>query len=398
MRRNFPIHALSDAQQSAKKAIERGGRLLWYGATRTGKTYAATLGLAYHSRFMGGARSYLLCGQSAERVRDNTADALSHFARRADLPLSVSKNGARLGRAEFAFVGFADERARRRVQGASKDGVLIDEATLADAEFLNMAASRANKDGAALVMTSNADSPFGAFKREWIDQPDARRCLVMESAWAERVIGEEAARDVEASFAGLDYDRYIGNEWIAARGLVYPVWHNCAERHVVSGRTAIGVDYGATAPTAAVALKARGDGGYCAVGEYYEAGDSVADHAAAVARLGRVHGARDAWIDPSATALAYELRRRGAKVSLANNDVRLGIQQTRLALETGAVKIHADAVPALTAEIGSYRYSERAADDKPLKRDDHAMDALRYAVMAVAAGRKVIAPASAFGI
>ena len=71
----------------------------------------------------------------------------------------------------------------------------------------------------------------------------------------------------------------------------------------------------------------------------------------------------------------------GVTVVAADNAVSPGIQYVRRELDSGLLRIHADACPHLVREMSNYVYDERASlfgEDKPVKRDDHGPDALRY--------------------
>lgn len=87
-------------------------------------------------------------------------------------------------------------------------------------------------------------------------------------------------------------------------------------------------------------------------------------------------------IDPSATALKVELRKRGFKVKDADNDVLPGISDVGTALHEQLVDVHEDCKSTID-EFGIYMWDSKAAEmgeDKPVKENDHDMDAFRYFV------------------
>ena len=85
-------------------------------------------------------------------------------------------------------------------------------------------------------------------------------------------------------------------------------------------------------------------------------------------------------VDPSAASFITALRRRGGfRVRTANNAVVDGIRDTAAAMEIGTIKI-ADCLEGLKEEFTGYVWDDREDCDKPIKVNDHGMDALRYFV------------------
>ena len=71
------------------------------------------------------------------------------------------------------------------------------------------------------------------------------------------------------------------------------------------------------------------------------------------------------------------------RLKRANNAVLEGVQLVSSALDAGRLMIH-PRCERLIAELEGYAWDERArerGEDRPLKQDDHAVDALRYGLM-----------------
>ena len=91
---------------------------------------------------------------------------------------------------------------------------------------------------------------------------------------------------------------------------------------------------------------------------------------------------RSIYVDPAAASLKLALRRRDLPVTDANNDVLLGIKITSKFIAGKNLVIHRSC-NTLIEQLQSYAWDPKAADrgeDKPVKKDDHLCDALRYAV------------------
>ena len=77
-------------------------------------------------------------------------------------------------------------------------------------------------------------------------------------------------------------------------------------------------------------------------------------------------------VDPSAASFIEALTRCGFKVEKADNDVVSGIRLTASLLKSGKIKICRGCDDALR-EFYQYRWDEKAAEDRPLKTNDHCL-------------------------
>jgi hypothetical protein len=86
-------------------------------------------------------------------------------------------------------------------------------------------------------------------------------------------------------------------------------------------------------------------------------------------------------IDPSAASFIALLRRKSGRyrVRPADNAVDDGIRETATALQTGRIKI-GEALDNWQDEASGYVWDESAGEDRPVKVNDHLMDAMRYFV------------------
>ena len=90
-------------------------------------------------------------------------------------------------------------------------------------------------------------------------------------------------------------------------------------------------------------------------------------------------------VDPSAASFIAELRKRGYKVIKAKNDVEDGIRLVGTKLNLGKIIFSSSCINTIK-EFASYVWDEKAAErgeDKPVKENDHAMDAVRYFVYTI---------------
>ena len=95
-------------------------------------------------------------------------------------------------------------------------------------------------------------------------------------------------------------------------------------------------------------------------------------------------------IDPSAAALIVELRKRGYKVQAADNDVKNGIADVGKMLHEHKLIFNRRCKHTI-GEFALYIWDAKASEqgeDKPIKENDHCMDAVRYFVKTLRLVRK----------
>ena len=203
---------------------------------------------------------------------------------------------------------------------------------------------------------------------------------------------EQAKRNLtEEAFA----EQYLG-QFVHFTGRVYKEFsrtvHVASEIPESFHKVVGAVDWGYTNPCAVVVVGVDGDGRFYVLDEFYERGVLVRARLTKVAKALRDrYGVECFFCDPSEPAYIAEFNAEGLKACPAKNDVVSGVAKVAEAL-----KVRGDGRPGLVfsprctntlREMEGYRYPERKADgpdsEVPLKVDDHAVDALRYAIFSV---------------
>lgn len=206
-------------------------------------------------------------------------------------------------------------------------------------------------------------------------------------------ISDERKREIESQYipGSIWYRRDILGERCIAEGLVYPMHEDAISDAPECDPTefCVSMDYGTMNAFAAL-LWAKYDGVWYAVREYYYSGraegkqktdeDYAQDIDAWCADI-ETDGKLQVIIDPSAASFIALLRKRTEryKVIPADNAVLDGIRETANALENGHIKI----LPKLKywkEEAGGYVWDSDSTIDRPIKENDHLMDAMRYFV------------------
>lgn len=210
----------------------------------------------------------------------------------------------------------------------------------------------------------------------------------------------EALREVYGE--GSDFFRQeVEGAFVSFTGLVYRQWD--AERMIVPraqaptqfSRLACGIDWGVTSPGAFILLGETSDGMTYLLEEVYErgriisglnGGDWLSEAVALKARWPQVKF----YADPADANAIQTFVRAGLPVSKAENKRLPGVRACQAALAGDRFRVVADAAPHWMTEIEQYHWSEDSdgnprEDADPAKEFDHALDAWRYAQMALSA-------------
>jgi phage terminase large subunit-like protein len=295
----------------------------------------------------------------------------------------------------------SNDQGRRAYQGDEFDVILLDEEHDQDVYrecLMRLGRRRWRAGWIGLFMTplngltwvheDFVGRPLAGNVATWLhgaDNPhaDQRRRAQLLAQYGEH---ERAARD--------------RGEFRALEGRVYPAWRR--DLHVAEpppppdgAEWYAAIDWGTRNPTAyLLAYRHPADDVLYIVAEHYQAETLLVDHAAAIRRIEADHGARDVtrWADPedrqSCIAIVAE---HDIGVAPASKAIRTGINAVaeRLARDVSG-RPHLVVAPScvnLCRELDSYVWATRGGDrdqpDMPLKRDDHAADALRYLCLGV---------------
>jgi hypothetical protein len=171
---------------------------------------------------------------------------------------------------------------------------------------------------------------------------------------------------------------------------------------------AVGVDYGTVNPFSGLLLGQGTDGRLYVASEYRHDSRLArrqltdAQYSAGLRDWLTSQQASPEWVfvDPSAASFSTQLWSDGLTgVTPAVNDVLDGIRSVSVALGSGLLSVHRSCT-GLIDEIAGYAWDDAAAErgeDKPLKLNDHSVDALRYALHSTAHTWRGLIPREAYG-
>lgn len=369
------------------------------GAVRSGKTYCSYFLLPIRVCELPKAHNnggVLLIGKTERTLKRNVLDPMRDIFGEAYISAVYGDGEVRLFGRRCYIVGANDERAVTKIQGLTLSYAYGDEVTTWPESFFQMLKSRLSVPGAKFDGTCNPESPYHWLK-EFIDTANNLNHFHFRLD-DNMFLDPDFVTAIKSEYVGMWYQRYILGQWCMAEGLVYDVFD---ESMIVDKlpsilRVHIGVDYGVSNPTAFIMLGEGADGNLYVMREYYygSKGKNIQSRRTAIDHANQMvdflAGQRAEWIfvDPSAIEFITQLWRMKGKhpnfsrVANAYNDVANGIRRVASLFGGGRLKIHRSCSN-LIKELQNYVWDEKATqrgEDKPIKDNDHACDALRYVV------------------
>ena len=365
-----------------------------HGAVRSGKTYISLILWAFWIATMPKDALYLMCAKSLQTLKQNCLLPLLDLVGEANFRFSLGAKEAWLFGRRVRLEGASDARAEGKIRGMTLQGAYCDELTLFDEEFFSMLLTRLSLAGAKLIATTNPDSPLHWLKVNYLDRADELDLFSMTFNIDENTFlpPEFIERTKSQYNTGVFYDRFILGKWVKAEGLIYPFFNDaecCTDEIVLPGTPGwdffVSCDYGTLNPCAmllwavndrekrAIVMdefyySGRGQEGPKTDAEYY-------DDLVALTGLYRIDSV---VIDPSAASFITEMRKRYLySVRKADNDVVEGIRCTGTMIKHHKIQVNRRCKN-LIMEFGLYAWDEDVNIDRPIKENDHAMDALRY--------------------
>lgn len=382
---NLSLKQIQSIQQATKRFN------IWVGAVRSGKTFASILKFIDFLK-NGPPGNVMIIGVNRDTIQRNVLLQLYYFL--GFSPPGTKTTETKLYGRNVYFVGAHDESAVRRIQGSTLAAAYVDEATCIPQPFWNMLLSRLSVPKAQLFSTTNPEGPAHWLKKLFIDRAEELNLIYWNFTLDDNPsLDKDYKESLKKEYTGSWYQRYILGEWAVSHGLIYDGFSpdNIYEHpHHSPNYYIVGIDYGTTNATAAVLLGIRPKmwPHITVEAEYYydsvkkgrsKADDELSDDIKDFISHKNVSAI---YVDPAAASFKVALRQAGLPVLDANNDVINGIKTTSKFISNKSIIIQRGC-RTLIEHIQSYSWDAKAADrgeDRPVKENDHILDALRYAI------------------
>jgi len=364
----FAIPQIKVATESYK-AFKAGYRIIAnQGGTRSGKTYTLNqllIALALKDKYSISVTSVAFPHLRRGAMRDwrtimeNTGlyDPNSHV--RTEQVYNYP-NGS--------YTEFFSSDNNLKVRGPGRDILFFNEANLTDFDTFTQLMLRTRK---AIFIDFNPADEFHWIYDSILTRPD---CYFIKSTYLdnpflpdEQVKEIENLKNVDANFWRI----YGEGERGHSEGVIYTHWQSYSGE--ISGSTVFGLDFGYNNPTSLVKVTENDQNLYWKE-EIYQSGLTTNDLIPMLKQIVKPH--ETILCDSASPDKIEDIRRAGFKAVMANKNVKEGIdfvKSRKLFIHSGSAN--------LLKEIKSYKYMTKQVGitEEPLKLNDHAMDAGRYA-------------------
>jgi PBSX family phage terminase large subunit len=376
------------------------------GSVRSGKTWAMIPKILYLCR-SGVPGWKVISGVSKQTIFNNVLNDLFNIVGPSNYSYNAQSGLLRLCGSTWMVIGAKDEGSEKYIRGMTAGCAIVDELTQIPQSFYEMLLTRLSSAGAKFYATTNTDNPNHWLKKEVLDNEKLTRSGDLYTLHCTMDDNPNLSRDYierqKRLYSGLFYKRMILGLWVVAEGTVFgDAWSDDLfydDSDVPVGLYGAGgyqdhiiaCDYGTANPC--VFLEGIDDGETLWFDrEYYwdsakeQRQKTDQEYGADLVKFIKESNIRDARprivLDPSAASFQLDLNNRGLWVVDADNEVIEGIKTVNTVLSQRKVRFHRRCTNTIR-EFPQYAWDERAAakgEEKPIKKDDHGVDAGRYGI------------------
>lgn len=358
------------------------------GATRSGKTFLDYYLIPKRIRSVSGKDGlFVFLGNTKATLQRNIIEPLQNIWGDNMVSNIRADNTAFMFGEKVHCIGADKINQVNRLRGSSIKYCYGDEIVTWNEEVFNMLKSRLDKEYSMFDGTCNPEGPYHWFKK-FIDRTDIDLFLQNYTIYDNSFLPDSVKKALETEYANSVYfDRYILGKWAIAEGLIYSMFNQhrniACTNDMDFDRYRVSVDYGTQNPTVFL-LFGRNHGKWYGIKEYYysgrDEGRQKTDSEFADDMIQFIDGIPYGRIiiDPSAASFIAELKKRGLNVKKARNDVVDGIRFTGSLFAKNELFIDSSMKNTFD-EINAYSWDSKVVGiDKPIKENDHCMDAMRY--------------------
>jgi PBSX family phage terminase large subunit len=382
---------------------------LYVGSIRSGKTMGALFPWARHVYNRGDRGQLIMIGKSLDSLERNVLTPAQNLFGDDVFSYKLGNRSANLDGHEIHLLSAYNRRSFKKLRGMTCAGWLGDEVTLWPQNFFDELLGRMSPKGAMGIGTTNPDHPNHWLWEDWLSRikGDSLDWLHFRFRLEDNPFLEsEFVKQIEREYQGLYYQRLVLGMWVMAAGAIYDMFNSGVHvRDCPQGfdHYGVSVDKGTVNPTTYLLFGWDDprerihllDCYFHEGGAENESRKTNPQYADDFEDFLRGTSPEAIVVDPSAADFIAELRERGFEVQAGDNDVINGINFTAglLGYEApGEERLWVNDIPStkpVRKEFQSYVWDERdgVQHNKPVKENDHTMDALRYFLYTVIAKR-----------
>ncbi len=316
---------------------------------------------------------------------------------------------------ELLFRNCEDEKSIDRLRNIEIGFFWIDEARGVPGYIWNVAIGRLRQKNAPLTgWITTTNKGFNWIYKKFAEKPRENYWYIISSSRENIHLPDEYLNTLDAEYTGKFAEQEIEGKFVGFEGVVYEEFdrkiHVIKDAVIIENKEGelgikiletqkkiyfkeiiLGIDWGYTNPTAIPVIGIDNDKRMYIIDEFYEKNMLIDNLKQILRNYMKEYNYRVAFADPSEPDFIVDLNNEQLKVEKAINAIVPGISEV-----SNRLKVREDNKPRFFVlekctntikEFENYRYKdvkeEKPEDEKPLKVDDHLMDAIRYAAMGI---------------
>lgn len=376
------------------------------GSIRSGKTISMIDGFFTWSLSNFDGENFIIAGKSMGALKRNVIEPAQQILNAKNISYNYIRSGdanIKIGNNTYYLFGGNNEASQDVIQGLTAAGALGDEVALMPRSFVEQMTARCSVENSKIWLNCNPGNPYNFLKTEYIDQATKKQIFHLKFELEDNLnLPQKTIERFKRMYSGVFYQRYINGLWVVAEGIIYQNFDRntmiIEQKELPSMKEYfIGIDYGHQNATTFILSGLGEDNKFYIIDEYFHSGKEekqkspsqyVADFLSWYEKIkktgvkpGRV------YVDPSAAGFITELwqktkKTKEFKIHKANNDVMPGIENVS-SLITENRLLTVETCKNVIKEFGTYSWDPKAmerGEDRPIKQNDHTMDAIRYIV------------------
>jgi PBSX family phage terminase large subunit len=376
--------------------------VLYSGAYGAGKTLLMTHAIIrYCIKYPGvfvffGAQTVPLIRNTVIRTFMEEIDLYQKAINKKDIDLQLTKkwkpsinmftffNGS-----EVFFSGCDDPM---KLKSLNLDAFALDEPVDIDEQIFLMLQGRLRANHAPFRFAIMAGNPSGKTNwvyRKFFDNPTKEYFAVHTTTYENKYLPKDYIPSMEDSYDEEYKRRYLYGEWGSFEGQVYKDFY--IDKHVKElpkdpnkySYTIAGYDDGYRNPACFLSIGVDSNNNIYVFDEYYRKQETTDELVNMSLGKEKKYKFNRIYADPSAINFIETGRNKGLHVYGADNDVEKGISKIKAMFNNDMIYIDPSCENTIR-EVEGYHYGKdgfnKNLTEKPVKKDDHAPDALRYAL------------------
>lgn len=375
------------------------------GAVRSGKSHLAclyTIPKGITER-IGKKGINLILGATRETIERNVLTPMRNMYGTAMVGEIRGSNVTRLFGEQVYCIGAESRGQVSKIRGSEVKFCYIDEVCDVSEDVFDILKSRLSLPYSECHAACNPVGP-NHYVKKFLDQEGLdlyyQKYTIFDNPFLPKEYVENLCKEYDGT---VYYKRYILGEWALAEGLIYPMYTEVLSdvpkwKKDEKRQYCLSIDYGTKNAFAALLWEKHGDTWYAQRGYYYsgrETGlpktdweyanelDTMLEDVSAYYEKISAYGLKqklETIVDPSAASFIAVLNKRPLyKVRGGNNNVADGIRETASAMRLGKIKVNRT-IKEWEKEAEGYIWEDNEGQEKPIKVNDHYMDATRYFV------------------